>query len=136
MLIRLPLLNHTQVGLVVAGLVFGLGSAKADTWFVVFFGSGVCNVSAEGDQVLSEAAQAARLSTSSRVTVTGHCDTSECPPDQLGKCRADAVFANLVGKGVRESKFRIENLGSRSLQVQTGAGVKEPQNRRVTVVIR
>jgi OOP family OmpA-OmpF porin len=103
--------------------------------FIVFFGFNKCNITAEADAVLSEAAAAAKSSGAAAIRVVGHTDTSgsNAYNQKLSECRADAVKANLVGKGIGEGAISTSGKGEAELMVQTGDGVKEPQNRRATV---
>jgi outer membrane protein OmpA-like peptidoglycan-associated protein len=103
--------------------------------FIVFFGFNKCNITAEADAVLSEAASAAKSSGSASVRIVGHTDTvgSAEYNQKLSECRADAAKSNLVGKGVSEGAISTSGKGEAELMVQTGDGVKEPQNRRATV---
>ena len=103
--------------------------------FIIFFGFNKCNITAEADSVLSEAASAAKSSGSASVTIVGHTDTvgSTKYNQKLSECRANAAKSNLVGKGVPEGAISASGKGETELMVQTGDGVKEPQNRRATV---
>jgi len=103
--------------------------------FIIFFGFNKCNITAEADAVLSEAASAAKSSGAASVKIVGHTDTvgSAAYNQKLSECRADAAKANLVGKGVGEGSISTAGKGESELMVQTGDGVKEPQNRRATV---
>jgi outer membrane protein OmpA-like peptidoglycan-associated protein len=103
--------------------------------FIIFFGFNKCNITAEADAVLSEAASAAKSSGSASVRIVGHTDTVGSPAynQKLSECRADAAKANLVGKGVSDGAISTSGKGEAELMVQTGDGVKEPQNRRATV---
>jgi outer membrane protein OmpA-like peptidoglycan-associated protein len=103
--------------------------------FIIFFGFNKCNITAEADAVLSEAAAAAKSSGSASVRIVGHTDSSGSASynQKLSECRADAAKANLVGKGVAEGSISTSGKGESELMVQTGDGVKEPQNRRATV---
>jgi outer membrane protein OmpA-like peptidoglycan-associated protein len=103
--------------------------------FIVFFGYNKCNITAEADAVLSEAAAAAKSSGSAAVRIVGHTDTSGSATynQKLSECRANAAKTNLVGKGVSEGSISTSGKGEAELMVQTGDGVKEPQNRRATV---
>jgi outer membrane protein OmpA-like peptidoglycan-associated protein len=103
--------------------------------FIVFFGFNKCNITAEADAVLSEAASAAKSTGSASVKVVGHTDTSGSTKynQKLSECRANAVKTNLVGKGVGEGAISTSGKGETELMVQTGDSVKEPQNRRATV---
>ncbi len=103
--------------------------------FIIFFGFNKCNITAEADAVLSEAAAAAKSGGSSTVAIEGHTDTSGSAAynQKLSECRANAAKANLVGKGVAEGAISTSGKGESQLIVQTGDGVKEPQNRRATI---
>ena len=103
--------------------------------FVIFFGFNKCNITAEADSVLSEAASAAKAGGSASITIVGHTDTVGSPKynQKLSECRANAAKSNLAGKGVPEGAMSASGKGETELMVQTGDGVKEPQNRRATV---
>ena len=49
--------------------------------------------------------------------------------------RAQAVAAELVKDGVANSAIVIQGFGETHLLVPTGPGVREPQNRRVEIII-
>jgi outer membrane protein OmpA-like peptidoglycan-associated protein len=103
--------------------------------FMIFFGFNKCNITAEADRVLSEAADSAKATGSAHVTIVGHTDTSGSPRynQKLSECRAHAAASNLEGKGIPRSAISATGKGETELMVQTGDGVKEPQNRRATV---
>ena len=103
--------------------------------FIIFFGFNKCNITAEADSVLSEAASAAKSMGSASVTIVGHTDTvgSTRYNQKLSECRAHAAESNLVGKGVPQGAISASGKGKSELMVQTGDGVKEPQNRRATI---
>lgn len=103
--------------------------------YIIFFGFNKCNVTAEADAVLSEAAAAAKSGGSASVRIVGHTDSvgSNAYNQKLSECRANAAKTNLVGKGVSEGSISTSGKGETELTVQTGDGVKEPQNRRATI---
>ena len=103
--------------------------------FVLFFGFGKCNISAEADAVLSSAASVAKSSGSAAVQIVGHTDSVGSPKSnqKLSECRANAAKSNLVGKGIAEAAISTSGKGEGELLVQTGDNVKEPQNRRATI---
>jgi len=103
--------------------------------FIIFFGFNKCNITAEADAVLSEAAAAAKSTGAASVRIVGHTDTvgSNAYNQKLSECRANAAKTNLVGKGVADGAISTSGKGESELMVQTGDGVKEPQNRRATV---
>jgi len=103
--------------------------------FIIFFGWDKCDITAEADRVLGEAADTAKSSGSAAVRIVGHTDTSGSPAynQRLSECRSGAAKANMVGKGIPEGAISTSGKGESDLMVQTGDGIKEPQNRRATV---
>ena len=69
--------------------------------------------------------------------MTGHTDTvgSDAYNMRLSMRRAVAVEKELVHDGVPEGEIAIFAKGKRDLLVPTADGVKEPQNRRVQIVL-
>jgi len=152
-----PNVNHVdtdalQQHLVTLGVRFG--SHKSDTLpplarkaappppppsvarqFVIYFGFNKCNITADADAVLSEAASAAQQLGSVAVKIVGHTDTvgSRTANQRLSECRAGAAKTNLVGKGVPSGSITASGAGETQLLVQTADSVKEPQNRRATI---
>jgi outer membrane protein OmpA-like peptidoglycan-associated protein len=109
--------------------------APVITQFVVFFGFNKCNLTAQADGVVGEAASAAKAQGAARILVVGHTDTvgSSAANQKLSECRANTVKIALVSKGVTEGGISAVGKGKTELLVQTGDGVKEPQNRRATI---
>jgi len=73
-----------------------------------------------------------------RIEVNGYTDTSGTPRYNMGLSirRANAVKAELIRDGVPESAITAQGFGDTHLLVPTGPGVREPQNRRVEIIIR
>ncbi|MEQ1755512.1 MAG: hypothetical protein ABL973_15425 [Micropepsaceae bacterium] len=71
--------------------------------FIIFFGFNKCNITAEADAVLREAAAEARVSGKSNVTI------QEVPgtPSKLGECHRKAVSENLKGKGINAENMFV-----------------------------
>lgn len=107
------------------------------TSFMVFFDWDRSNLSAQAQTTIQQAAAAYKSRGSARVTATGHTDTSG--PDgynmALSLRRANAVKTGLVQQGVPEQAITVIGKGESNLLVQTGDGVREPQNRRVEIVM-
>ncbi len=103
--------------------------------FIIFFGFDKCNITAEADRVLSDAASTAKSTGAASVRVVGHTDSSGSAAynQRLSNCRATATKNNLVSKGIPSEAISAVGRGESELLVQTGDGVKEPQNRRATV---
>ncbi len=70
--------------------------------------------------------------------MNGYTDTSGTPQynQRLSVRRAQTVAAELVKDGVPRSAISIQGFGETHLLVPTGPGVREPQNRRVEIIIQ
>lgn len=103
--------------------------------FIVFFGFNKSNLTEEAQNVVAEAAQAAKDTGSASIIVVGHTDTvgSAEYNQKLSERRAEAVRAALVALGVADGSISASGRGKTELLVQTGDNVKEPQNRRATI---
>ena len=73
-----------------------------------------------------------------RIEVNGYTDTSGTPRYNQGLSlrRARTVAAELVRDGVPQSAINVQGLGETNPLVPTADGVREPQNRRVEIIIR
>ena len=106
--------------------------------FMVFFDWDRSNLSAQALNTIKQAADAYRTKGNARITATGHTDTSG-PPNYnmaLSLRRANAVKDALVRDGVPATAISVVGKGESDLLVPTGDGVREPQNRRVVIVIQ
>ena len=72
------------------------------------------------------------------IIVVGHTDAvgTDQFNDALAKQRAEAVRAELVRRGVAPENIQASGRGKRDPLVPTPAGVAEPRNRRVEIVVR
>jgi outer membrane protein OmpA-like peptidoglycan-associated protein len=106
--------------------------------YVVFFGFNKCNITAEADAVLTEAASAAKTQGAASILIVGHTDTvgSDSYNQKLSDCRANAAKSGLVAKGIGEGQISTSGRGETELLVKTGDNVKEPQNRRATIDLK
>jgi hypothetical protein len=105
--------------------------------FMVFFDWDRSNLSAQAQQTIQQAAAAFKSRGSARVTATGHTDTSgpEGYNMALSLRRANAVKQGLIQQGVPDQAISVIGKGESSPLVATGDGVREPQNRRVEIVM-
>jgi outer membrane protein OmpA-like peptidoglycan-associated protein len=103
--------------------------------YVIYFAFNKCAITADADEVLSEAAAAAQQLSAVSVKIVGHTDTVGTleANQRLSECRANAAKTNLVVKGVSPGSISATGRGETQLLVQSGNNVKEPQNRRATV---
>jgi len=72
-----------------------------------------------------------------QVQVNGYTDTSGTPTynKTLSQERADAVAGELARSGVDPRRIAARGLGESNLKVPTPNGVREPQNRRVEIIL-
>jgi porin len=106
--------------------------------YLVFFDWDRSNLSPRATQIIAEAASDSRIGNVTAIDVSGYTDTSGAPHynQVLSESRARSVEAQLVADGVPRSDIEIHAFGDTHLLVQTGQGVREPQNRRVEIVLR
>jgi outer membrane protein OmpA-like peptidoglycan-associated protein len=98
------------------GLQLKFGSAPAaPPSFMVLFDWDRSNLSAQALNTIKQAAGAYKAKGNARITATGHTDTSGAPAYNM------ALSLRRAEQG---------------LLVQTGSSVREPQNRRVEIVIQ
>ncbi len=86
-------------------------------------------------------AQAALASThvpTTRIEVNGYTDLSGTASYtmRLSVRRAQTVEAELVRDGVPASEIGVRRFGEANPLVPTAKGVREPQNRRVEIILR
>ncbi|MPZ30993.1 MAG: OmpA family protein [Rhodospirillales bacterium] len=112
--------------------------AVAPPSFMVFFDWDRSNLSQQALATIKQAAAAFKTKGNARITATGHTDTSgpEAYNMALSLRRANAVKDALVREGVPAQAITVIGRGEAGLLVQTADGVREPQNRRVEIVIQ
>ena len=114
-----------------------MAPAVAPPSFMVFFDWDRANLSEQALNTIRQAASAYKQKGNARITATGHTDTSgtEAYNMALSLRRANAVKDALVREGVPATAIAVVGRGEQGLLVQTGPNVREPQNRRVEIVI-
>ena len=82
--------------------------------FVIFFGFDKCNITAEADAVLSEAASAAKATGAASIRIVGHTDTmgSNTYNEKLSNCRADAAKVAELQESVEQAHEQLQRLES------------------------
>ncbi|WP_338662669.1 OmpA family protein [Pararoseomonas sp. SCSIO 73927] len=106
--------------------------------YLVFFDFDRADLTDRARQIIAEAAQAVSSTGTTRIEVAGHADRSGTPQynQRLSMRRAEAVAAELTRRGVPRSAMSIQAFGESRPLVPTADGVREPQNRRVEIVLR
>ena len=104
----------------------------------MFFDWDKYNLTDRARQIIAEAAQNSTRVQYTRIEVNGYTDTSGSARYNQGLSvrRAEAVAAELVRDGVPRNAISIQGFGETHLLVPTGPNVREPQNRRVEIIIR
>jgi len=105
--------------------------------YLVFFDWDKAVLTERARQIVSEAASNSTKVQYTRLEVNGYTDTSGLPKYNQGLSvrRAQAVAAELVKDGVPAASITIQGFGETKLLVATGPNVREPQNRRVEIII-
>jgi len=106
--------------------------------YLVFFDWDRSDLTARAREIIGEAASNARRVQTTRIEVAGHADRSGTPQynQALSLRRANTVAAELVARGINRSEIDIQAFGESRPLVATADGVREPQNRRVEIVLR
>lgn len=106
--------------------------------YLVFFNWDRADLTQRARQIIAEAAQATARVQVTRIEVAGHTDTSGTPRynQVLALRRAQTVASELARLGVPREAITVQSFGESHPLVLTGAGVREPQNRRVEIVLR
>jgi iron complex outermembrane receptor protein len=104
--------------------------------YMVFFDFDKSDLTPEATSIVDQAARNAGPAKATELTVTGHTDTvgSDAYNMRLSRRRAESVAGELEVMGIKASEIEIVAKGKHDLLVPTKDGVKEPQNRRVTIV--
>jgi OOP family OmpA-OmpF porin len=141
---------QNQTILALAGIQFKFGGptaapppppaapSVAPPSFMVFFDWDRANLSDQALNTIRQAAAAFKSKGNARITATGHTDKSgpEAYNMALSLRRANAVKDALVREGVPAAAIAVIGRGEANPLVQTADGVREPQNRRVEIVVQ
>ncbi len=110
----------------------------SDQTYLIFFDWDKTDLTPKAEQIISEAAASSQSRAVTTIAVSGYTDTSGRADynQALSERRADAVAAQMVSDGVSRSEIEIHAFGATHLLVPTGPGVREPQNRRVEIILQ
>ena len=106
--------------------------------FTLHFPEGRDEIADESRAVLDAALAEIAARPVKDVLVVGHTDLVGSGPlnDALARQRAETVRAELIRRGIAADAVQASGRGSREPAVPTPAGVAEPRNRRVEIVVR
>ena len=105
--------------------------------YQVFFAFNSTTLDPQARQTINQAAVDWRRTGTAQISVSGHTDTSGSSGVQPAPVvrRADAVQAALIEEGVPAGSIVTLGRGQEDLLVPTGDGVRQPENRRVEIVV-
>ena len=106
--------------------------------YLVFFDWDRADLSARARQIVAEAAANSTKVQTTQIEVNGYTDLSGTAAynQRLSVRRAQSVEAELVRDGVNRSEISIHGYGESNPLVPTAKGVREPQNRRVEIILK
>jgi outer membrane protein OmpA-like peptidoglycan-associated protein len=106
--------------------------------YLVFFDWNKADLTDRARQIIGEAASARSSTGVTRIEVNGFTDRSGSASYNMGlsQRRANAVAAELVRRGVPRNEIATRGFGEENNLVPTADGVREPQNRRVEIILR
>jgi OOP family OmpA-OmpF porin len=106
--------------------------------YLVFFDWDKASLTPRATAIIAQAATDSKTQSTTTLDVSGYTDTSGAPAynQGLSERRAKAVAAQLVTDGVAAAEIEIHGYGDTHLLVPTGPGVREPQNRRVEIILQ
>jgi len=111
--------------------------------YLVFFDWDRSALTARAREIVAQAAQASTHVQTTRIEVNGYADTSSIHGGARGSAynqglslrRAHTVQAELVHDGVPSASIDIHGYGDTHPLVATGPNAREPQNRRVEIIL-
>jgi len=112
--------------------------------YLVFFDWDSSALSDRARAIVSQAAQATTHTQVTRIEVNGYTDNSAAQPGARGAKynmalsvrRATSVRAELVRDGVPGGAISVQGFGDAHQLVVTGPNTREPQNRRVEIILK
>jgi outer membrane protein OmpA-like peptidoglycan-associated protein len=106
--------------------------------YLVFFDWDRADLTARAKQIVASAAAASTHVQTTRIEVDGYTDLSGTAAynQKLSVRRAQTVQTELVKDGVPATEISIHGYGESNPLVPTAKGVREPQNRRVEIILK
>ncbi|MHC0614863.1 OmpA family protein, partial [Komagataeibacter oboediens] len=111
--------------------------------YLVFFDWDGAALTGRSREIVAEAAQASTHVQTTRIEVNGYTDNTSAHPGPRGEKynlglsmrRADSVKAELIRDGVPANAIDVHGYGEAHPLVPTGPDTREPQNRRVEIIL-
>ncbi|MCB9991636.1 MAG: OmpA family protein [Rhodospirillales bacterium] len=106
--------------------------------YTIYFNTGSSAIRSGEQYKVNKIAKAIKKHNPREVLIVGHTDTqgSAEANQKLSMKRADAVSAALASHGITTTIIDDDAVGEYDLAVETGDGVANQSNRRVTVLLR
>ena len=106
--------------------------------YIVFFDFDQASITAQAQAILEQAAATAKKGHVVHIQLTGHTDLTGSGEynQKLSVRRAEAVKAALVKLGLDASEINVQGKGKSDPLVPTKDGVRQPQNRRVEILLQ
>jgi outer membrane protein OmpA-like peptidoglycan-associated protein len=106
--------------------------------YLVFFDWDRAELTTRARDIIMEAANNTGRAGATRIEVSGHTDRSgdAAYNQRLSMRRGEAVAEELVRVGVPRTAISVQAFGETRPLIVTADGVREPQNRRVEIVLR
>jgi OOP family OmpA-OmpF porin len=111
--------------------------AQVQKNYIVFFDFDRAQITPEAARVIQQASAAAKSAGTARIDLSAHTDLSGSAKynQALSEKRGAAVKAQLEQLGIPASQIVVVAKGKSAPMVPTPDGVREPQNRRVEIVL-
>ena len=108
-----------------------------DARTIVFFAWDRPVIDGDAAAQLDGVVAAYKRAPNARLELSGHADRSGPASANVrsARLRAEAVRAHLAARGVPQEAMRVVSLGEEQPLIPTADGVREPQNRRVEIVL-
>ena len=114
-----------------------------DRTYLIFFDWDHADLTGRAREIIAEAAQASTRVQTTRIEVNGYTDNSAAHPGPRGmrynyalsQARAESVKAELVRDGVPTIAIGTQGFGESHPLVAVANGTREPQNRRVEIIL-
>ncbi len=110
---------------------------SVESGFVAYFGFNESNITDRARQTLDAVVAAVNKLGTTALSVVGHTDTvgSTAYNQGLSEARANRVADELIARGVPALAMTLAGRSENQPAVDTGDNVREPQNRRVEIVL-